>query len=163
MTGPLPVPVDVLELVLGLLRPRLAERPEPVLAGLKVSSETGHGREGGPPSLPWLRVTEEGHTWAWPAVQRVVLRLTCWHRTEYNAKAGEVAEPYRILVVADFPANFSETAARRLLSIASSGPSCGVFTLGNGEAEILEVTGLPPAPALDSRPLPAASRKGTGA
>ncbi|NKE63886.1 hypothetical protein FXN61_47195, partial [Lentzea sp. PSKA42] len=88
MTGPLPVPVDVLELVLGLLRPRLAERPEPVLTGLKVSSETGHGREGGPPSLPWLRLTEEGHTWAWPAVQRVVLRLTCWHRTEYDAKAA---------------------------------------------------------------------------
>jgi hypothetical protein len=88
VTGPIPVPVDVLELVLVLLRPRLAERPEPVLAGLRVSSETGHGREGGPPSLPWLRVTEEGHTWTWPAVQRVVLRLTCWHRTEYDAKAA---------------------------------------------------------------------------
>ncbi len=48
---------------------------------------------------------------------------------EYNKSAGEVAEPYHILVVANFPANFSETAARRLVSIASSGPRCGVYTL----------------------------------
>jgi hypothetical protein len=48
---------------------------------------------------------------------------------EYNAFAGEVAEPYRLLVVANFPANFSEQAARRLVSIASSGARCGVYTL----------------------------------
>lgn len=48
---------------------------------------------------------------------------------EYNAQAGEIAEPYRILVVMDFPTNFSETAARRLVSIASNGPRCGVYTL----------------------------------
>ena len=48
---------------------------------------------------------------------------------EYNAQAGEVAEAFRILVVANFPANFSETAARRLVSIASSGARCGVYTL----------------------------------
>ena len=34
---------------------------------------------------------------------------------EYNAQAGEVAEPFRVLVVANFPANFNETAARRLV------------------------------------------------
>lgn len=48
---------------------------------------------------------------------------------EYNTHAGEVAEPYRILVVADFPVNFSENAARRLISIATSGASCGVYPL----------------------------------
>ena len=48
---------------------------------------------------------------------------------EYNEQAGEVAEPYRVLVVANFPANFSLEAARRLASIAASGASCGVFTL----------------------------------
>jgi DNA segregation ATPase FtsK/SpoIIIE, S-DNA-T family len=48
---------------------------------------------------------------------------------EYNEQAGEVAEPYRILVVANFPANFSEEAARRLASIAASGARCGVHTL----------------------------------
>ncbi|MEO8206192.1 MAG: FtsK/SpoIIIE domain-containing protein [Chthoniobacterales bacterium] len=49
--------------------------------------------------------------------------------TEYNAQAGSVAEKYHFLVIADFPANFSETAVKRLQSIAASGPQCGVFTL----------------------------------
>lgn len=48
---------------------------------------------------------------------------------EYNQQAGEVAEPFQILVVANFPANFSDEAARRLVSIASSGARCGVYTL----------------------------------
>jgi hypothetical protein len=48
---------------------------------------------------------------------------------EYNRQAGEVAEPYRVLVVANFPANFSLEAARRLVSIAASGAGCGVYTL----------------------------------
>ena len=48
---------------------------------------------------------------------------------EYNEQAGEVAEPFQILVIANFPANFSDEAARRLVSIASSGARCGVYTL----------------------------------
>jgi DNA segregation ATPase FtsK/SpoIIIE-like protein len=48
---------------------------------------------------------------------------------EYNAQAGEVAEPFQVLVVANFPANFSEAAARKLVSIATSGPRCGIYTL----------------------------------
>ncbi len=48
---------------------------------------------------------------------------------EYNAQAGEVAEPFRFLVVADFPVNFSEDACRRLLSLASAGARCGIYTL----------------------------------
>jgi S-DNA-T family DNA segregation ATPase FtsK/SpoIIIE len=48
---------------------------------------------------------------------------------EYNDHAGEIAEPYRFLIISDFPANFSETAAQRLASIVSSGARCGVFTL----------------------------------
>ncbi len=48
---------------------------------------------------------------------------------DYNTFAGEVAEPYRFLVIADFPAGFSETAAAKLASIISSGPRCGVYTL----------------------------------
>ncbi|HEY2827269.1 MAG TPA: hypothetical protein VGJ04_06680, partial [Pirellulales bacterium] len=43
---------------------------------------------------------------------------------EYNVFAGEVAEPFRVLVVANFPVNFTETAARRLTSIATSGARC---------------------------------------
>ena len=49
--------------------------------------------------------------------------------TEYNEQAGSVAEKYLFLVIADFPANFSESAAKRLQSIALSGPRCGIFTL----------------------------------
>jgi DNA segregation ATPase FtsK/SpoIIIE, S-DNA-T family len=47
----------------------------------------------------------------------------------YNEFAGEVAEPYHVLVVADFPHKFSEQAARRLTSIAASGARCGVYLL----------------------------------
>ena len=48
---------------------------------------------------------------------------------EYNAVAGEVAEPYRVLVVADFPTNFDEKSAARLAGITSGGTPCGVITL----------------------------------
>jgi hypothetical protein len=49
--------------------------------------------------------------------------------TEYNEQAGSVAEKYHFLVVADFPANFSDLAAKRLQSIAASGARCGIYTL----------------------------------
>ncbi len=48
---------------------------------------------------------------------------------DYNRAAGEVAEPYRVLVIANFPHNFTSDAARRLVSVMSSGPACGVCTL----------------------------------
>ncbi len=47
----------------------------------------------------------------------------------YNEKAGELAEPYRYLVIADFPAQFSEESARRLTSIIQNGARCGVYPL----------------------------------
>ena len=64
---------------------------------------------------------------------------------EYNHYAEEVAEPFRFLVVANFPANFSEAASRRLMSIAASGPRCGVFTL-------MSIDGDQPTPAGFSLP-----------
>ena len=48
---------------------------------------------------------------------------------EYNEHAGEVAEPFQVLVISNFPTGFGEEATRRLVSIASSGARCGVFTL----------------------------------
>lgn len=48
---------------------------------------------------------------------------------QYNAQAGELAEPYRFLVVADFPVAFEGESFRRLASIASTGARCGVYTL----------------------------------
>lgn len=47
----------------------------------------------------------------------------------YNQDAGEIAEPYRFLVIADFPNGFNEASAKRLASIVASGPRCGVYTL----------------------------------
>ncbi|MGH2375100.1 MAG: hypothetical protein ACRDIC_16735 [bacterium] len=91
MTAAVPVPVDVLELVIRELRPLLAARPEPVAAGVKVSTvvSTGAGANhaSGPPSLPWLLLAEDGHTWSWPAVQRAVIRITTWHTSPHAAKA----------------------------------------------------------------------------
>jgi hypothetical protein len=49
--------------------------------------------------------------------------------TDYNAQAGEVAEAFRVLVVANFPVNFTADAIRRLVSIVQSGARCGVLTL----------------------------------
>ena len=48
---------------------------------------------------------------------------------EYNAAAGEIAEPYHFLVMADLPANLTENAGQRLTSIAQTGARCGVYTL----------------------------------
>lgn len=48
---------------------------------------------------------------------------------EYNAVADEVAEAYRVLVVADFPTQFTEKAAARLAAIAAGGVPCGVITI----------------------------------
>ena len=48
---------------------------------------------------------------------------------EYNEQAGEVAEPYRVLVVAGLPHGCSEIALRRLWNIVTSGARCGVISL----------------------------------
>ena len=48
---------------------------------------------------------------------------------DYNEAAGEIAEPLRFLVVSDFPANFTDVACKRLASIATSGPRCGVYLI----------------------------------
>lgn len=57
------------------------------------------------------------------------LRNTYASVEEFNQQAGEVAEAYRFLVVLNFPVNFSDDAARRLISIIQNGPRCGVHTI----------------------------------
>ena len=47
----------------------------------------------------------------------------------YNRRAGEIAEPYRFVVMCDFPTSLTEEAARRLSAIAAGGARCGVHTL----------------------------------
>ncbi len=48
---------------------------------------------------------------------------------DYNRQAGDLAEPYRFLVIADLPTGFSDESLKRLSSIATTGARCGVFTL----------------------------------
>src|SRR4029079_17825300 len=48
---------------------------------------------------------------------------------DYNAQAGELSEPYRFLVISDFPRGFTDDALRRLQAISSTGARCGVYTL----------------------------------
>ena len=48
---------------------------------------------------------------------------------DYNAQAGEVAEPFQVLLINGFPSNFSDVACRRLLNLAASGPRCGVYVM----------------------------------
>jgi DNA segregation ATPase FtsK/SpoIIIE, S-DNA-T family len=62
---------------------------------------------------------------------------------EFNAAAGEIAEPYRYLILCDFPTGFTEEAMQRLRSILQNGPRCGVLTL------LLTNTGVIPAYGVD--------------
>lgn len=48
---------------------------------------------------------------------------------EYNQAAGEMAEALRLVVIFDFPAQFSDRATEQLLSIIENGPRCGIVTL----------------------------------
>ncbi|MGN6557882.1 MAG: FtsK/SpoIIIE domain-containing protein [Solirubrobacterales bacterium] len=48
---------------------------------------------------------------------------------EFNAAAGEIAEPYRLLVILDSPAGFDRRSATELRRIVENGPRCGVATL----------------------------------
>lgn len=64
--------------------------------------------------------------------------------TQYNEQAGSTAEKYHFLVVADFPNGFSDVAARRLQSIAISGPRCGVFTLIHWDKRAVNPDGFVP-------------------
>ncbi|HSZ55959.1 MAG TPA: FtsK/SpoIIIE domain-containing protein, partial [Tepidisphaeraceae bacterium] len=64
---------------------------------------------------------------------------------DYNEQAGELAEPYRFLVVADFPNSFQGEAFRRLASIAATGARCGVYVLVARDLRIQ----LPSEAALD--------------
>lgn len=48
---------------------------------------------------------------------------------DYNLKTKEVPEPYRLLVVYNFPHGFNDTTANKLLNIIKSGPKSGVHTI----------------------------------
>ncbi len=48
---------------------------------------------------------------------------------DYNAQAGEVAEPFQVLVVNGFPNGFNDDTARKLVRLATNGPRCGVYVV----------------------------------
>lgn len=48
---------------------------------------------------------------------------------DYNAIAGQNAEPYQVLMIMDFPGGFKEDSLRMLEQIISTGPKCGVYTV----------------------------------
>lgn len=48
---------------------------------------------------------------------------------EFNAVAEEIAEPYRLVVIFDFPKNFDEESFHELRRIIENGPRCGVSTI----------------------------------
>lgn len=48
---------------------------------------------------------------------------------EYNEQAGEVAEPFQVLSIANFPHGFNDASARRLVSLITGGPRCGIYVL----------------------------------
>jgi DNA segregation ATPase FtsK/SpoIIIE, S-DNA-T family len=62
---------------------------------------------------------------------------------DYNRHAGEMTEPYRLIVVADYPRQFSDRAAEQLLALAENGPRCGVYTLLLYSPDNEEPRGMP--------------------
>jgi DNA segregation ATPase FtsK/SpoIIIE, S-DNA-T family len=47
----------------------------------------------------------------------------------YNRAAGEITEPYYVLVVFGFPINFTKKSADDLIKIVQNGPRCGITSL----------------------------------
>ena len=68
--------------------------------------------------------------------------------SEYNEQAGEVAEPFHVLVLANFPAGLSDAAMRKLQTIATAGPRCGVYTLMSIDTSLKMPTQLDVSPLL---------------
>jgi len=57
------------------------------------------------------------------------LRTTYQTIDEFNDAAGEIAEPYRMLVMFDFPTGLTAESAAKLKRVIDNGPRCGVFSL----------------------------------
>lgn len=108
---------------------RLADR-EPSPVGLRIWSEPSQIER------QLADLTEHMQT-----VIQKYLRADYATIEDYNHAAGEIAEPYRFVVIADLPQALTETGAQRLASILESGPRCGVYALLAGDLSAK----LPPA------------------
>lgn len=76
-----------------------------------------------------LRSRLAEHTAHIELVIQKYLRSTYETIEDYNGEAGEVAEPYRHLVVFDFPSGFTEETTKELVRILENGTRCGVRVL----------------------------------
>lgn len=54
---------------------------------------------------------------------------------DYNTAAGEIAEPYRFVIIADLHESLTDAGAARLKSILESGPRCGVYAMVSTERD----------------------------
>jgi S-DNA-T family DNA segregation ATPase FtsK/SpoIIIE len=78
------------------------------------------------------------------------LRTTYETIDDFNVAAGEIAEPYRVLVLFDYPTGISEESMLKLKSIAENGPRCGVFTMLALDTSIRPPYGVDPGEATSS-------------
>ncbi len=53
----------------------------------------------------------------------------------YNRLAGEISEPYRIVLVFDYPKHFTDNATHLLQAVLENGPRCGVIPLLHVEGQ----------------------------
>lgn len=72
------------------------------------------------------------------------LRTTYRTVDDYNDAAGEVAEPYRVLVLFDYPTGMTTESLARLKSIVENGPRCGVFTIIASDKSVKPAHGVNP-------------------
>ena len=78
------------------------------------------------------------------------LRTTYETIDDFNGVPGEIAEPYRVLVLFDYPTGVSEESLIKLKSIVENGPRCGVFTTIAFDGSIQPSYGVDPDPNTSS-------------
>ncbi|QOC89879.1 hypothetical protein [Micromonospora craniellae] len=80
MVRPLVVFGDAQAAAAGVLRGRLATRPEPYAGGVTVAGRLPAGRSPEQPHLPFVLVAVDDDEPTYPVSSLVTLRLTVWHR-----------------------------------------------------------------------------------
>jgi S-DNA-T family DNA segregation ATPase FtsK/SpoIIIE len=65
---------------------------------------------------------------------------------EFNENNIELAEPFRLLIINDFPKSFDDYQLGKIKQILASGPKCGVYTIMIGSISLL---GLSPINSLN--------------
>ena len=61
---------------------------------------------------------------------------------DFNAQNSELAEPYKLLVLNDFPKSFDDYQLGKIKQILSSGPKCGVYTIIIGSISQLGLSSI---------------------